>query len=152
MEVTRAISFLLERYYIVMKFSPRLILTRNGSLLMNIMYVDNSSSLCDSSISLGISTYSLTTLASLRLTDSPFNEVISGPKTSLAFFTSSKVTGQLMIMFEHTMFSKSRSDRNPSWCIAHRASQPPPYYLRVNPSCFYDTVLISRTLFSLFAT
>ena len=56
MEVTSAISFLLERYYIVLNFSPWLMLTRNRSLLMNIMSVDTSSSLRDLSIYLVIST------------------------------------------------------------------------------------------------
>ena len=55
MEVTIAISFLLERYFIVVNFIRRLMLTRNGSLLMNMVYVDTSSSLRDSRISLGIS-------------------------------------------------------------------------------------------------
>ena len=119
------ISFLLERYSIVVNFSRRLMLTRNGSLFMNMMSVDTSSSLRDSRISLKISIYSITKLAGLRLTDFLFNEVISGPKISLAFFTSLKVTGQLTIMFERTMFSKYLSDGNPSRCIALRASRAP---------------------------
>ena len=56
MDVTSAISFLLERYSIVVNFSRRMMLTRNGSLLMDMMFVDTSSSLHDSRISLGIST------------------------------------------------------------------------------------------------
>ena len=36
-----------------------------------------------------------------------FNEVISGPKISLAFLKSLKVTGQLTIMFKLNTFSKS---------------------------------------------
>ena len=56
MEVTSDISFLLERYYIVVNLSPRLMLTRNRSFLTNIMSVDTSISLRDSRIYLGIST------------------------------------------------------------------------------------------------
>ena len=63
MKVTSAISFLLERYSIVVNFSPQLMLTRNGSLLMKIMPVDTSRSLRDLRIYLGISTYFVTTLA-----------------------------------------------------------------------------------------
>ena len=44
MEVTSAILFLLERYSIVVNFSRQLMLTRNGSLLMNMMTVHTSSS------------------------------------------------------------------------------------------------------------
>ena len=54
MEVTSAILFLLDRYSIVVNFSRRLILTRNGSLLINMMSFDTSSSLRDSRIYLGI--------------------------------------------------------------------------------------------------
>ena len=56
MEVTSAISLLLERYYIVVNFSLRLMLIRNGSLFMNMIYIDNSSYLRELNISLGIST------------------------------------------------------------------------------------------------
>ena len=47
MEVTSDISFLLERYSIMVKFIPWMILTRNGSLLMNMISVNTSSSLRD---------------------------------------------------------------------------------------------------------
>ena len=86
MERTSAISILLERCSIVVNFSPRLMLTRNRILLTNIIKVDTSSSLSNSRISLGISTYSARTLAGLRLTDLPFNKVTPGPKIVLAFF------------------------------------------------------------------
>ena len=56
MEVTSDILFLIERYSIVVNFSRQLMLARNGILLMNMMSVDTSSSLCDSRISLGIPT------------------------------------------------------------------------------------------------
>ena len=55
MGFTIAVLFLLEIYSIVVKFIRRLMLTRNGSLLMIMMSVDTSSSLRDSRISLGIS-------------------------------------------------------------------------------------------------
>ena len=67
----------------------------------------------------------LIALAGLRLAGLPSNEVISEPKISLAFFTSSKVTGKLAIMFKRTMSSKSRSDGIPSRCITRRASWGP---------------------------
>ena len=50
MEVTSAISFLLERYSIMVNFSRWLMLTRNGSLFTKMMSVDTSSSLRDSRI------------------------------------------------------------------------------------------------------
>ena len=56
MEVTSAISFFLERYSIAVNFSPQMMLTRNGILLMKIISVDTSRSLRDSRIYLGIST------------------------------------------------------------------------------------------------
>ena len=152
MEVTSATLFLLKRYYIMVNFSCWLMLTRNGILLMKMMSVDTYSSLCDLRISLGILTQSVTKLAGLRLTNFPFNEVISGPKTSLALFTSLKVTGNVTIMFERTMFSKSCSDRNPSRCIARRASWDPSYSLCIKPSWFYDTVFSRSKLFSLSAS
>ena len=104
MEVSSAILFLLLRYFIVVNFNRLLMLTRNGSLLMNMMSVKTSSYLLDLRIYLGVSTFSGTMLAGLRLTGFPFNEVISRPKISLAFFTSLKVTGQLTIMFDRIIF------------------------------------------------
>ena len=56
MEVTSAILLLLVRYYIAVNFRPWLMLTRNRSYLMNMMFVDTSSSLRHSRISLGVST------------------------------------------------------------------------------------------------
>ena len=47
MELTSAIYVLLERYSIVVNFSRRLTITRNGNLLKNIMSFDTSSSLHD---------------------------------------------------------------------------------------------------------
>ena len=132
MEVTSAILFLLERYSIVVNFSRQLMLTRNGSLLMNMMTVHTSSSLRKSRISLGISMKYITRLSCLRLNDLLFNEVISGPKISLVFFTLSKIIGQLTIMFEHNIFSKSRPDGTPSSCIACHASRGPLYSLCMN--------------------
>ena len=135
----------------MVNFSPHLTLTRNGSLLTNMMYVDTSSSLRDSSIYLGISMYSIMTLAGLRLADLPFNEVTSGPKISLAFFMSLKVTGKLTIMFERTILPKSRSNRNPSRCINCHSSRSPSYSLRVNHLRFSNNVLVIRNLLYLFA-
>ena len=44
MNVTISISFFLERYSSVVNFSRRLMLTRNGSLLMTMTSIDTSSS------------------------------------------------------------------------------------------------------------
>ena len=149
MQLTSELSDLLKTHYIVVNVKPLLILTRNGSLFLNMMSVETPSSVRDSRIYQGISTYLVMNLDGLRLTNFPFNEVTLGPKISLSLFRSCKVTGELDIMFGCTMFDMYLYKGKISSFIARCASQAPLCYRRVNPYQFSVTVFRSNTLFYL---
>ena len=151
MESTKDIFNLFKRYSIVVNFSPLIKITRNGTLVMNIMSVDTSNYLCDSMIFHGTSAQSVKMLSGLSLTNFTYTQMTLRPKTNLAIFTSSKITGKFKIIFERTIIPKLLSDGNPSRCIDCSASQSSSYLRCLNTLQFSETVLIKGTLFSHYA-
>ena len=65
-------------------------LTRKSSLLMNVMYIETSSSSHNLSIFQGVSMFSVTTLAGLRPANFSFNKVTLVSKIRMAFLNLEK--------------------------------------------------------------
>jgi hypothetical protein len=102
-------------------------------------------SLFSSSISCGILTYEVRTGSWVIRTVFPLIEATLGPKILLAALMSVGVTGQLVIMFELTMFRKSLSDGYPNIPIALRACFALLYARLVKPSRLFPTVFTITT-------